>query len=94
MISLKVRSFLKNALIPYVPNSIPLEQLEEPNSIYEPEQFPAAIVRSTNPKASYLLFNSGKIIITGVKTEEELQEAAEAATQIAARAEKQPQDTA
>jgi len=77
-----------------LPNPIPLEQLEEPNSIYEPEQFPAAIVKSNDPKATYLIFNSGKIIISGVKNEEELEEAAEAVTRIAARAEKQPQDKA
>jgi transcription initiation factor TFIID TATA-box-binding protein len=77
-----------------LPNPIPLEQLEEPNSIYEPEQFPAAIVKSNEPKATYLIFNSGKIIISGVKTEEELEEAAEAVTRIAARAEKQSQDKA
>ena len=73
-----------------LPNPIPLEQLEEPNTIYEPEQFPAAIVKTNEPKATYLIFNSGKIIISGIKTEEELEEAAEAVTRIAARAEKQP----
>jgi transcription initiation factor TFIID TATA-box-binding protein len=73
-----------------LPNPIPIEQLEEPNTIYEPEQFPAAILKVEKPKATYLIFNSGKIIISGIKTEEELQEAAEAATRIAARAEKQP----
>ena len=77
-----------------LPNPIPLEQLEEPNSIYEPEQFPAAVVKSNEPKATYLIFNSGKIIISGVKTEEELEKAAEAVTRITARTEKQPQDKA
>ena len=36
-----------------LPNPIPLEQLDEPNSIYEPEQFPATIVKSNDPKATY-----------------------------------------
>jgi len=75
-----------------LPNPIPLEQLEEPNSIYEPEQFPAAILKAENPKATYLIFNSGKIIISGVKTDEELEKAAEAVTRIAARAERESQD--
>ena len=74
------------------PNPIPLEQLEEPNSIYEPEQFPAAIVKSNEPKVTYLIFNSGKIIISGVKTDEELEKAAEAVTRIAVRAERESQD--
>jgi len=77
-----------------LPNPIPLERLEGPNSIYVPEQFPAAVVKSNEPKATYLIFNSGKIIISGVKTEEELEKAAEAVTRIAARAEKQSQDKA
>ena len=68
-----------------LPNPIHLEQLEEPNSIYEPEQFPAAIVKTAAPKATYLIFSSGKIIISGVKTEEKIQEAAEAASKIVAR---------
>jgi transcription initiation factor TFIID TATA-box-binding protein len=53
-----------------LPNPIPLEQLEEPNSIYEPEQFPAAILKVEKPKATYLIFNSGKIVILGVRTED------------------------
>jgi transcription initiation factor TFIID TATA-box-binding protein len=65
-----------------LPNPIPLEQLEEPNSIYEPEQFPAAILKAEKPKATYLIFNSGKIIILGVRTEDEIEEAAELVTEI------------
>jgi transcription initiation factor TFIID TATA-box-binding protein len=60
-----------------LPNPIPLEQLEEPNSIYEPEQFPAAILKVEKPKATYLIFNSGKIVILGTKTEDELRRSAE-----------------
>lgn len=69
-----------------LPNPIHLEQLEGPNLIYEPEQFPATVVKSNKPKATYLIFNSGKIILSGVKNEEELEKAAEAVTRIAARA--------
>jgi len=77
-----------------LPNPIPLERLEGSNSIYEPEQFPAAVVKSNEPKATYLIFNSGKIIISGVKTEEELEKAVVVVTEIATRAEKQSQDKA
>jgi len=35
---------------------------------YEPEQFPALICRSINPKSTILLFNNGKMIITGTKS--------------------------
>lgn len=73
-----------------LPNPIPLEQLEEPNSIYEPEQFPAAILKVEKPKATYLIFNSGKIVILGVRTEDEIEEAAELATEIVKKVEKNP----
>ena len=73
-----------------LPNQIPLEQLEEPNSIYEPEQFPAAILKVEKPKATYLIFNSGKIVILGVRTEDEIEEAAERVTEIVKKIEKIP----
>ena len=38
------------------------------NIEYEPSQFPAAIVTIKEPKASFLVFSTGKIICTGAKT--------------------------
>jgi len=43
------------------------------NVEYEPEQFPGAIVRITDPKITLLLFKNGKIICAGAKTEKLLQ---------------------
>ena len=40
------------------------------NVEYEPEQFPGAIVRITDPKITLLLFKNGKIICAGAKNEE------------------------
>ena len=41
---------------------------------YEPEQFPAAIIRFNSPvKATVLLFSSGKVVITGTKDVDELE---------------------
>ena len=39
------------------------------NVEYEPEQFPGAIVRISDPKLTLLLFKNGKIICAGAKTE-------------------------
>ena len=39
---------------------------------YEPEQFPGAILKLKDPRASLLLFKNGKIICTGCKSEEEV----------------------
>jgi len=47
------------------------------NVMYEPEQFPGLIYRMSDPKVVILLFSSGKIVITGGKSEEEAQQAAE-----------------
>ncbi|MCF2138366.1 MAG: TATA-box-binding protein [Candidatus Thorarchaeota archaeon] len=46
------------------------------NCMYEPEQFPGLIYRMRDPKVVVLLFSSGKIVITGAKTEEQIPEVA------------------
>ena len=43
--------------------------------IYEPGMFPAAIHYMDRPKVTMLLFQSGRIVITGAKSEEEVVEA-------------------
>lgn len=40
--------------------------------IYEPEQFPGAVYRMDDPKVVFLIFNSGALVITGAKKEEEV----------------------
>ena len=52
-----------------------LEALD--NIMYEPEQFPGIIYRMTEPKVVMLLFTSGKIVITGGKSGEQIHEAAD-----------------
>jgi len=39
---------------------------------YEPEQFPGAILKLKEPKASLLLFKNGKVICAGAKNEAEI----------------------
>lgn len=41
---------------------------------YDPEEFSGLVYRMRDPKASILLFESGRIIITGVKTEQDVLE--------------------
>lgn len=50
--------------------TINLDKLPElSKAIYEPEQFPGAILKLENPtKASVLLFATGKAVITGLKS--------------------------
>lgn len=57
---------------------IRLEDLNESHaqfSRYEPELFPALIYRLVRPRTVMLIFVNGKIVITGGKSREELQQA-------------------
>jgi transcription initiation factor TFIID TATA-box-binding protein len=45
------------------------------NVMYEPEQFPGLIYRMQTPKVVLLIFASGKIVCTGAKSAEMVQEA-------------------
>ncbi len=42
---------------------------------YEPEQFPGLIYRQKKPKATFLLFRTGKLVCTGTKKLEEIYKA-------------------
>jgi transcription initiation factor TFIID TATA-box-binding protein len=44
------------------------------NSIYNPRQFSGLVLRFTNPKASFLIFRTGKVIGTGIRSEKILNE--------------------
>ncbi len=45
--------------------------------MYEPDMFPGAIYRMVEPKVVILLFTTGKIVITGAKSEEQVNIAAD-----------------
>jgi len=45
------------------------------NSEYEPEQFPGLVYRMKDPKAAFLLFSSGKIVCTGIRKVEDIENA-------------------
>ncbi len=50
-------------------NLLPLE-LE--NTEYEPEQFPGLVYKLDNPTATFLLFSNGKLVCTGTKNKQQL----------------------
>ncbi len=45
------------------------------NTEYEPEQFPGLVYKLEEAKATFLLFSNGKIVCTGTKSEEEVNQA-------------------
>ena len=47
-----------------------------PDVIYEPEQFPGAMLKTKGESISFLVFSSGKVVIAGAKTMAELKSAA------------------
>ena len=46
--------------------------LKLPNTEYEPEQFPGLVHKLKGTNATFLLFSNGKIVCTGTKTEQEV----------------------
>ena len=47
------------------------------NTEYEPEQFPGLVYKLDNPTATFLLFSNGKLVCTGTKTRQQLDESME-----------------
>lgn len=60
-------------------HDIPLEKMAAvlPNTEYNPEQFPGLVIRIKEPKTSALIFSSGKIVCTGARTLEKVDESIE-----------------
>ncbi len=76
--NLKVFATTQNVVVSAnVHRELPLEKLSNQldNAEYNPETFPGLIFKIENPKASSLLFSSGKIICTGTKSLEEAKQA-------------------
>ena len=47
---------------------------ENVRAIYEPEQFPGLVYKLSEPNATFLLFTNGKLVCTGTKNKEQLEE--------------------
>ena len=48
-----------------------------PNTEYNPEQFPGLVIRIKDPKTSALIFSSGKIVLTGARSMDEVEKSIE-----------------
>jgi len=57
-------------------HDIPLEKLAATlsNTEYNPEQFPGLVIRIKEPKTSALIFSSGKVVCTGARSMEKVEE--------------------
>ena len=45
------------------------------NTEYEPEQFPGLVYKLVDPTATFLLFSNGKLVCTGTKNKQQLEDA-------------------
>ena len=81
---IKVNAQIRNIVaIITVENPPSLEEMSDTiGAMYEPEQFPGAILKEEETNATYLIFQSGKIIILGTRSYEKLEEAATYVTRI------------
>jgi transcription initiation factor TFIID TATA-box-binding protein len=48
--------------------------LELQNTEYEPEQFPGLVYKLVEPNATFLLFSNGKLVCTGTKNNQQLED--------------------
>ncbi len=57
-------------------HDIPLEKMAATlsNTEYNPEQFPGLVIRIKDPKTSALIFSSGKVVCTGARTLDKVEE--------------------
>src|SRR3989339_1808473 len=57
-------------------HDIPLEKMAATlsNTEYNPEQFPGLVIRIKDPKTSALIFSSGKIVCTGARSIQKVEE--------------------
>jgi len=70
----KIQNIVASAEIPHTLKLMELSRAYGPYVSYEPDLFPGLVFRTTAPKLVFLLFRSGKIVITGAKCREEIAE--------------------
>ena len=69
----KIQNIVASAEIPHALKLVELSRAYGPYVSYEPDLFPGLVFRTTAPKLVFLIFRSGKVVITGAKCREEIQ---------------------
>lgn len=69
----KIQNIVASAEIPHCLKLLELSRAYGPYVSYEPDLFPGLVFRTTSPKLVFLLFRSGKIVITGARCRDEIQ---------------------
>ncbi len=68
----KIQNIVASAEVPHTLKLMELSRSYGPYVSYEPDLFPGLVFRTTAPKLVFLLFRSGKIVITGAKSRDEI----------------------
>ena len=68
----KIQNIVASAEIPHALKLVELSKAYGPYVSYEPDLFPGLVFRTTAPKLVFLIFRSGKVVITGAKCREEI----------------------
>jgi transcription initiation factor TFIID TATA-box-binding protein len=68
----KIQNIVASAEVPHTLKLLELSRTYGPYVSYEPDLFPGLVFRTTAPKLVFLLFRSGKIVITGAKSRSEI----------------------
>jgi transcription initiation factor TFIID TATA-box-binding protein len=69
----KIQNIVASAEVPHTLKLMELSRSYGPYVSYEPDLFPGLVFRTTEPKLVFLLFRSGKIVITGAKSRVEIE---------------------
>lgn len=70
----KIQNIVASAEVPHTLKLLELSRSYGPYVSYEPDLFPGLVFRTTEPKLVFLLFRSGKIVITGAKSRGEIEQ--------------------
>lgn len=71
----RIQNIVASVGVPYPLKLHELAKDHGPYVSYEPSLFPGAVLRVQNPKVVFLLFRSGKIVVTGAKDIESIRKA-------------------
>ncbi len=69
----KIQNIVASATVGFTIKLQEIADVYGPYVQYEPDLFPGLILRSINPKLVFLIFRSGKIVITGGKRVEDIE---------------------
>lgn len=70
----KIQNIVASAEVPHPLKLLELSRSYGPYVSYEPDLFPGLVFRTSKPKLVFLLFRSGKIVITGAKCRTEIEQ--------------------